>query len=275
MLTAYFNNEILPVSEIKIPVNDLIVFRGMGAFDYMRTYNRKPFLLDDHINRFLFSCEQLGLKHGFTKPDLEKKIKYLSEISPLEDSAFRMIMTSGMGATSLEPGESSLIILTEEVHPYPKSVYEHGIKAKLFQFDRYLPTAKSLTYTQAVIELQKAKAEGFSEVIYHSNGMITEGTTCNFFIVNHGKLMTPGKNILAGTRRKFILSWANELIPSEPRHLYLEDLKTATEAFVTSTTRELLPVVQIDDQVIGDGKVGEITKKLHQIYLGKIENEII
>lgn len=270
MLTSYFNDEILPVSEIKIPVNDLIIFRGMGAFDYMRTYNRKPFLLDDHISRFLFSCDQLGLIHRFTKPDIEKKINYLARISPLPESAFRMIMTSGMGNTSLEPGEPSLIILTEEVHPYPKSAYEEGIKAKLFQYDRYLPTAKSLTYTQAVIELQKAKKDGFSEVIYHSNGMITEGTTCNFFIVNHGKLMTPGKNILAGTRRKFILSWAHELIPVEPRHLYLDDLKTATEAFVTSTTREILPVVQIDDQLIGNGKVGEVTKKLHQIYLSKI-----
>lgn len=269
-LPAFFNDNLLPADEIRIPIHDLTIFRGMGVFDYMRTYNRKPFLLDDHIDRFLGSCEHLGLNHSFTKSGLIEKIKLLAEKSPLSDSAFRLIMTSGMGATSLESGKSSLIILTEEIHPYPKSVYENGIKAKLMQFERYLPLAKSLTYTQAVVELQKAKSEGFSEIIYQSDKMISEGTTCNFFIVNHGKLITPGKNILFGTRRKFILSWAHQLIPVETRHIYLDDLKTASEAFVTSTTREIIPVVQIDDQIIGDGKVGNWTKKLHEIYLSKI-----
>ena len=269
-LPAFLNNTLLSDSEISIPVQDLTIFRGMGAFDYMRTYRRKPFLLTDHLSRFLNSCFLLGIYHDETMETLTDKISKLAEMSPLDESAFRIIMTAGIGNHSLEQGKGTLIILTEAISPYPQSVYENGIKAKLLDFQRYLPLAKSLTYTQAVIELQTAKKEGFSEVIYHSNGMLTEGTTCNLFLVNHGKLMTPGKNVLLGTRRKFILSWSHRILPIEPRHLYLDDLTTATEAFITSTTREILPIIQIGDQIIGDGKVGEVTKKLHQEYLKQI-----
>lgn len=269
-LPAFLNSTLLSDSEISLPVQDLTIFRGMGAFDYMRTYQRKPFLLTDHLTRFLQSCHLLGILHDETIESLEKKITTLAELSPLDESAFRIIMTAGIGNHSLEQGKGTLIILTEAVSPYPKTVYENGIKAKLLDFERYLPLAKSLTYTQAVVELQIAKKEGFSEVIYHSNEMLTEGTTCNLFLVNHGKLMTPGKNVLLGTRRKFILSWAHQILPVEPRHVYLDDLKTATEAFVTSTTREILPVVQIGNQIIGDGKVGSFTKQLHTEYLKRI-----
>lgn len=270
-LHGFLNQTLVDQSTITVSIQDLTIFRGMGVFDYMRTYHRKPFLLEDHIRRFLNSCRLLGLQHDESDNSLTDKINQLATLSPLDDSAFRLIMTAGMGNHSLESGKGNLIILTEPISPYPKEYYENGIKAKMLDFTRYLPQAKSLTYTQAVIELGKIKKDGFNEIIYHTGNMITEGTTCNLFLVQNNKLVTNEEQVLLGTRRKFILSWANSILPIEIKNLTQDDLKTASEAFITSTTREILPIVQLDNQLIGNGKVGEWTKKLHHVYLQKIE----
>lgn len=266
ILSGYSDNHLLPVSEIKLPVQDLLIFRGLGVFDYMRTYQRKIFLLDDHINRLLSSADRMGLHHHWLFDQLRDKLLHLAELSPLSESAFRIILTGGLGAHSLEPGPARLFILTEPVHPYPAEVYRTGIRAKLFSFDRYRPEAKSITYSQAVLELAEAKKEGYSEVIYHSGEWVTEGTTCNFFGIRNGVLITPEDGILKGTRRNFILSYAEEMLPVEIRPVSLAELEKLDEAFLTSTTREILPVTSINRFSVGSGKPGAFTARLHEHY---------
>lgn len=269
-LKGFFNDSLLPVSEISLPINDLLIFRGLGVFDYMRTYNRNVFLLEEHINRLLASAERMGLHHHWLFMQIVQKVHFLAEQSPLPESAFRIILTGGMGTHSLEPGPAKLIILTEEVHPYPDSAYKNGINAKLFHFDRYRPDAKSITYSQAVLELAEAKKDGFSEVLYHNGSDISEGTTCNFFGIKNGTLITAEEGILKGTRRNFILSFAEKFVKVEFRSVVLEELSTLEEAFVTSTTREILPVTAIDHISIGSGKPGQLTQTLHSEYLARL-----
>ncbi|MCA0446699.1 MAG: aminotransferase class IV [Bacteroidetes bacterium] len=265
-LNGYFNDTLLPVSEIRLPVNDLLIFRGLGVFDYMRTYNRKVFLFEEHITRLFASADRMGLHHHWLFSQISQKIQNLADQSPLPESAFRVILTGGMGSHSLEPGPANLIILTEEVHPYPAIAYDKGINAKLCHYDRYRPDAKSITYSQAVLELAEAKKDGFSEVLYHNGNEISEGTTCNFFGIKDGTLITAEDGILKGTRRNFILSFAEKYCKVEMRSVQLDELSHLDEAFVTSTTREILPVTGIDHISIGNGKPGDLTQKLHSAY---------
>lgn len=269
-LKGFFNDQLLPVAEISLPVNDLLIFRGLGVFDYMRTYNRKVFLLEEHITRLFASADRMGLHHHWLFSDITKKIQLLADQSPLQESAFRVILTGGLGTSSLDPGPANLIILTEHVHPYPATAYKYGINAKLFHYDRYRPDAKSITYSQAVLELAEAKKDGFSEVLYHNGKEISEGTTCNFFGIKNGILLTAEDGILKGTRRNFILSFAEKFAKVEFRPVRLDELHSLDEAFVTSTTRELLPVTAIDHITIGNGKPGKLTQTLHADYLARL-----
>lgn len=266
-LNGYFNETLLPVSEIRLPVNDLLIFRGHGAFDYMRTYNRKVFLLEEHITRLFASADRMGLHHHWLFSQITQKIQFLAEHSPLSESAFRVILTGGMGSHSLEPGPANLIILTEEIHPYPANSYTNGINAKLFHYDRYRPDAKSITYSPAVLELAEARKDGFSEVLYHNGKEISEGTTCNFFGIRNGTLITAEDGILKGTRRNFILSFAEKYCKVELRPVSVDELAHLDEAFVSSTTREILPVTDIDHISIGNGQPGTLTRQLHSAYL--------
>lgn len=276
-LLGYFNDTITPTNDITLPIHDLLIFRGLGVFDYMRTYNRIPFLLDDHLQRLLTSAKVIGINHNETYETLKKKVLHLSDVSPLPESAFRLILTSGMGKSSLEPGIGQLVILTEEVHPYPDENYLLGVKAKIIHYDRYEPISKSITYSAAVVELSKAKSEGFQEVIYSNAGRITEGTTCNFYAVIANKLVTIDKDIVFGTRRKYILSFANDILPIELREINLTELGNIQEAFVSSTTREVMPIIQLNQQTIGSGKPGHFTLQLMKRYregLPKISTQI-
>ena len=121
-------------------------------------------------------------------------------------------------------------------------------------------------------ESKKQKA-GALDILYEQNGTITEGTTFNFFIFKKNTLITPKYTILLGTRRNLILKLAKKYFVVKEQKVTLNDLKTATEAFITSTTREILPIVKIDNQTIGDGLVGKNTKFLMELFHEEINKQ--
>lgn len=132
---------------------------------------------------------------------------------------------------------------------------------------RERPTVKSLNYIGAIMAVEQAKKEGAVEAIYRTpDGYLTEGTRANFFIIKGNQLITPNVDVLAGITRAVVLKLAARTFDVVQRPIHMAELTEADEAFITSSTKELLPVVQVDEIVIGDGAPGEGTLSLLQTF---------
>lgn len=260
----YFNHQWVSSSELKISVFDLAVLRGYGVFDFLRTYNRKPFMLDDHLNRLFNSAKNIGIKPPKTKKEIKEIILSGIEKNPGSELNIRILITGGVGPDSITPGRPSLIVIFTAAINFPKEYYQKGIKVITFPAGRVYSVVKSLNYLTGVIALQKAKKEGALEAIYvNDDSHILEGTTSNFFAVIDNQLITPKKEVLFGITRKVVINLAKKLkIPVKEENIFLSQIKNFSEAFITASNKEIMPVVKIDDKIIGKGKVGKITQKL-------------
>ena len=247
--------------KVTVSAFDISLLRGYGVFDFLRTYGNKPFRLNDHLQRFVNSVKKFKLRLPLTKEKLGEIIIEGIAKNDYQETNVRMILTGGVSKDSLTPGRSSLIILFTPSHPYPSKYYRQGIKVITKKYVRPDPEVKSLNYIKAVKWLAQAKEEKAVEVLYlDDQGRISEATTSNFFAVIEGALITPRKNILFGITRKVVLEIAKKIkILVQERELKIGDFE---EAFLTASNKEIMPVVKIDDWLIGSGRVGKITKKI-------------
>lgn len=261
----YLNSKWVKKENLKISAFDLAVTRGFGVFEFLRTYKRKPFFLNDHLERFFYSAKLVNLKIPKTKKEIEKIVFKGIEKNPGSELNIKIILTGGETIDGITPiGKHVFIVAFTPIVNYPKEFYQKGVKVITIKSNRFLPTVKSLNYTQAVLAMMKAKKMGAEEVLYvDKKGKITEATRSNFFAVIDEKIVTPNTEILYGITRKIIFELTKKLkIPFFKRPLFISEIKNFDEAFITSTTKEIMPVVKIDNKKIGNGKVGGITKKL-------------
>jgi branched-subunit amino acid aminotransferase/4-amino-4-deoxychorismate lyase len=130
-----------------------------------------------------------------------------------------------------------------------------------------IPEVKTINYLMGIYKLPEIQEKGATDLLYHWEGKISELTRSNFFIIDQNdKIITPAKGILKGINRKHVLNVAKNHFEAEERDLFMEELKYAKEAFITGTTKKVMPVMQVDDQIIGDGIPGENTIKLQVLY---------
>lgn len=265
----FVNDAFLPASQAKLAVSDLSVMRGYGVFDFLITYNHTPFRLDDHLNRLRRSLELIDLAPPKSMSQIKKLVgETLNKNRSSQEKAIRILVTGG---ESLAPdfvkakAKPGLIITIDPKHDYPPECYSHGIKVITFPHCRPLWKAKTLNYITAIQAQKQAKAAGAIEAVYVCNNQLMEGTTSNFFTVIQGVLVTPRQGILPGITRKVVLELAKDLVKVEERPLGQDELPTIDEAFLTASNKEVMPVVQIDQQRIGQGKTvqpGPITQKI-------------
>jgi branched-chain amino acid aminotransferase len=262
----YLDGEWFESKDLKISAFDLSVLRGYGIFDFLRTYNHKPFKWKEHLDRLFNSARILGLPMRWTLEEIDKIVAEGIERNKEEfkDFNIRIVVTGGVGVDSTTPGDPSLMVIFQKAVDYPKEHYEGGTKVITHQYMRNLPDAKTLNYLIGIRVLQEAKKKGAIEVIYVFNdGKVYEGTTSNIFFVKGGKLYTPKSDILVGVTRNVVIDLAKSLgIEVIIGDVYNQDIPSFEEAFITASNKEVMPVVQIDDTKVGDGTVGQTTKKL-------------
>lgn len=264
---ASVNGQLRPVDEAAIGVFDLGLLRGYGMFDFMLVKNGKPLFVEDYLDRFWRSAHQLKLKVPFDREQLVLHLQQLIEANGLADASLRLVLTGGYAPDGYSPsGNANLIILEHEYPDYHPGKYEHGMKLLLHEYQRQFPTIKTTNYVVGLLmrqQLQKAEAD---DLLFHHNGLITETTRANFFIVLPDQvIVTAGDGILEGITRKHALMLARKHYVVEERQPSVEELKTATEAFITSTTKRVMPVVQVSDVVIGNGKPGPVSAHLLEL----------
>ena len=187
-----------------------------------------------------------------------------------------MILTGGYSRDGYQPGESSLIITQQPVILPGHDLIEKGIKVITYEYVRDFALAKTINYTMG-IWLSKLVADNkASDVLYHKNGTVSEFPRCNFFIVRKdGTVVTPAENVLLGVTRMQVLNIASKHYRAETAAVTLADIRNAKEAFLTSTTKRIVPIIQVDDVSIGDGNPGPVTISLlnHLIDLEKADRE--
>ena len=272
---CYFNGEIRPFQKAGISLDDLGILRGYGVFDVMKTVNGKIFLFDVHIKRLKDSADYLGARLPMGKIKIKETIKKLISKNKIKQASIRIVLTGGrsVDAMHFDFKAPTFYILVSEFKPLSGELYESGIKLATVEHSRDAAEIKTTNYVEAVRVINKRqKKEKFFEILYISDGAILEAATSNFFVFIGDKLVTPKDNILKGITRNLVLKLAKKKFEVEERKLKTEELNLATESFIAATNKNIVPVVQVDDKKIGNGKPGKNTKKLMELFKEFMKN---
>lgn len=260
-LLTNINGEWVEKDEAVLQISDLAIQRGYGIFDFLKTINQKPVFLEDHLDRFYFSASEMQLKPDLKRDQLKKIIHQLIEKNGLGSSGIRITLTGGYSADGYSVAKPNMII-TQDPLMLATDAFEQGIKLITHEHQRQLPHIKTIDYVYAIYLRNSVKEHGADEVLYHNHGEVTECPRANFYIVTQNNdVITPAKNVLRGITRKKILQFS-QLVNIREGLITLRDLENAREAFITSTTKNVLPVLSINGKTIGAGKPGEITTEI-------------
>ncbi len=267
---VYLNGEYLPLSEAKISVMDRGFLFGDGVYEVIPAYSGKLFRLENHLERLDNSLKAIRLQnphsHGQWRELLTKLLKegidqsvYLQitrGAAPKRDHAF---------PKEVNP---TVFVMVSNINPHIDEGV--GLKAISMEDSRWkLCDTKAITLLANVLLRQSAVDNGCVEAILFKEGYLTEGAASNVFAVIDGVLMTPPKSpaILPGITRDVILEIARKNnIPCSEQAISVDELKKASEIWITSSTREIIPIVDLDGKTVGTGKPGEVWKALFKLF---------
>jgi branched-chain amino acid aminotransferase len=252
---------------------------GDGVYEVLRTYGREPFLFGPHMRRLRDSAAMIAIEVPFSDAELLARVRETVAALGNEGECYvRLLLTRGVGEFSYDPKACpapTLVIIVKAYVPPPARVFEDGVRIALVAVVRNHPGSvnpriKSNNLLNNALAMQEAlRRGGFEALMKNYKGEIVECSQSNFFIVKQGVVVTPplDAGLLAGVTRAFVIDLARASgLPCKERPLFEGDLDTAHEAFLTSTTREIVPVVRVDDRVIGSGRPGPVTLQLLEAF---------
>ncbi len=268
------NGVYMPLEEVKIGYNDLGLLRGYAVFDFLRTNQRVPVFLEDYLQRFQESAAALRLEMPLSEEGMRNVVRKLVELQPQPEMGLRFLLTGGYSEDAYTVDEPNLIISPVPIKPVPKALPD-AVKIITHPYERQMPQVKSIHYTMGILLQQEVKAAKAFDVLYYSEHGVTEFPRSNVFIVNQeGVLQTPANAVLKGVTRKHVIQAAGNLLPVEEKNISLDELYSAAEVFITSTTKKIIPVTLVDDQLISAGKPGPIALQLFDRFSVAEENYI-
>lgn len=268
MSIYYMDGEYVDSQQAVLSVNDMAVLRGYAIFDFLRTYNKRPFYLKEHISRFANSGQCVGLDLPFDEDAIFDIVMETLSLNDFEEANIRIMYTGGVSPDSVTPeGNGKLIVMVTERMKLPAWWYTDGVKIITAEVERSIPEAKSTDYMSAVMTLRQArKAEAIEAVYVDKKGRVLEGTTTNIFLHLDGKWKTPDKGILHGITRSVMIDLMKKEYCVELGDVSLEDINRADEIFISATNKEIIPVIQVNDLKIADGQPGDQTKKVMKLF---------
>jgi len=263
---AFVNGELVPEEKAALLIGDLAIQRGYGIFDFFKVVDFVPVFLNEHIDRFYYSAEEMRLKVAYSKTELKKIISELLERNNVSDTGVRITLTGGYSQDGYQLSTPNLIISLRYFTPPPKNELAKSIKLITYEHQRQLPHVKTIDYLMAIWLQPIVRQHKADDILYHQNEIVTECPRSNFFIVtNNNKIITPSKNILKGVIRNKLIDAARSKYPVEERELSIAEIKCAREAFITSTTKNILPIQQIDEYIFP--KENKVTTQLNQLIV--------
>lgn len=273
-MKVYINGKLVPRQQAKVSVFDHGLLYGDGVFEGIRSYDCLVFKLKEHIERLYSSARAIMLDIPLSKDEVVKAVIKTLKANNLRDAYIRLVVTRGEGDLGLDPRkckDRTVFIITDKITLYPEEYYKKGLSLITVPTRRNInegvdPQIKSLNYLNNILAKIEAINSGKEEAIMlNHEGKVVECTGDNIFLVKHGKLITPPS--YAGALKGITASAATTLakrliIRVEEIPLTRYDIFCADEMFLTGTAAEIIPVVEVDGRMIGNGKPGDITLKL-------------
>lgn len=275
-----WNDQIVERGAVKIDIEDRGYQYGDGLYEVVRVYNGHLYMMEEHLNRLWDGAEKIRMQLPFTKEELTINLKKLVEIEGIKEGKLYFQVTRGIDAPrnhALPDPEKVKGVLTANIRAYerPLQKMEEGITVAVVPDTRWLHCdIKSLSLLGNVLSLDDARRQGFDDAVLVRDDKVTEASAANFWVVKDGTVYThpDGNLILPGITKKKILELARELnIPVKEEAVYEEELFTADECFVSGSLTEIVPVVKVNDHIIGTGKPGKVTKKLLEAYIASVD----
>jgi branched-chain amino acid aminotransferase len=269
-----------------ISVFDRGFLYGDSVYEVIRTYRGVPFELEAHLLRLLGSAERIGMRLPVSLHTIGEEASAAHRGSGNADSYLRIIVTRGAGPIGLDPGlaeHPTRIVIAKPLEAPPPEVYAQGATIALTSVRRNLreaidPRAKTGNYLNSVLAIGEAKRRGaFEAVMLDHRDLVTEGSSSNVFVVVGGALLTPPleAGILEGVTRTVVMKVALAAgIPVLEVPLTERALVSAHEVFITSSIREIVPIVRVDDRVIGDGRPGPTTARVRALFADYVEDYV-
>ena len=281
---ANVNGLINPVERACVPANDHGFLYGDSVYETICTYDRRPFLMDRHLDRLGRSAAAIRLVLPWGRDHLaQETTRTLTEARGDGEFAIRIVATRGTGPLGYDPDlcpSPNLVILVRGLPPLTREEREIGISAVIASVRRNPiealdPGIKSGNLLNNILAAQEAKDASADEaILFNTAGFLAEGTLTNVFFVKGGHLRTPSLDcgILSGVTRELLLELAVVAeLPCEQGNYSRDELLGADEIFLTSTTREILPVARIDGRPVGQGQRGPITQRLQGLFRRRVE----
>ncbi|MEK5103943.1 D-amino-acid transaminase [Cytobacillus sp. FSL M8-0252] len=275
-----FNGNIIERSEANVDIEDRGYQFGDGVYEVIRVYNSKMFTATEHLERIILSAKKIGMELTYTVKEMKELLTQLITKNSLEHGTIYMQFSRGVAPRNHPYPSSdvahSFVAYTKEV-ARPLANLENGVKAILKEDIRWLLCdIKSLNLLGNVMAKQEAVSKGCYEAIQHRGEVVTEGSSSNISIIKDGTLYThPASNLILNgiTRRKMIEVCEKDGIPVVEEPFSLNDLNTADEVFLSSTTSEITPIIQINEKQVGEGVPGVLTKRIQGLFDAAIESE--
>lgn len=274
---AFVRGEYLPIAKASVPLTDWGFLRSDATYDVVTVWEGAFFRLDDHLDRFLASCERFRLDPGRTRGQIVEVLERCVALAGLRHSYVEMIVTRGQPPWgSRDPRQAANQFYAFAV-PYVwianEAQRQRGLHVRISDVQRIPPAsvdpkAKNYHWNDLTMGLLGALDEGADTVLLtDAQGNVVEGPGFNVFAVLGGRLVTPREGVLEGITRRTVIEMAGQLgIGVELRALPADELRGAQEAFLSSSGGGVLPVTRVDGRPVGDGQVGATTKRLVETY---------
>lgn len=273
-LLIYLDGKLVPESEAKVSVFDHGLLYGDGCFEGIRIYNGRVFRLTEHLVRLYESARSICLTIPISIEEMEKATVETVAANNLRDGYIRLVITRGVGSLGLNPYQcpkASVIIIASGITLYPKEKYETGLNLITCATRRPTPAAlspqvKSLNYLNNIMAKIECIQAGCEEgIMLNEQGYVAECTGDNIFVIKKGQVYTPtiASGALDGITRQAVIEVMREMgLTVHEVTMTRHEIYTADECFLTGTAAEVIPAVQYDRRVIGDGKPGKLTSEI-------------
>jgi branched-chain amino acid aminotransferase len=264
-----------------IPVLDHGFLFGDSVYETLRTHRHKPFLFTRHFLRMDRSARSIELTLPWTREKTFAEVSRTTKAAGLSsESRIRITITRGIGDVGPDPGSCktpNVIVIVTPLKELPGSVYEGGVDVVMSSFHRtsHLADAKTGNLIRTVLAQRESRLSGaFEAILLTPDGWISDGITSNVFLVKAGRVMTPSRQAcsLEGITQGAVLDLARRSgLEVVEGLLHPSEIDQADEMFLTSTTREVVPIVHVDGRPVGNGKPGPITNGLRAAFIRELD----
>ena len=281
---VYLNGLFWHIDKANISILDRGFTYGDGLFETFRSYSKKIFRVDDHLDRLYYSASLIFIEIPMTRGEIKSALNKLIILNGLSNALIRLTVTRGNQGSGINIDYDSaptIAIHARPVIPNLQTYYKKGVTVSLYKNSAYRTQGisdqiKSCNYLSQIIMRERAlKVGSFEAVLLDNKNNITEGTISNIFLIKNKQLLTPQLNgfILKGITRQVVLDLARaNNMPCKETTVSKRNLYDADEIFITNSGIEILPVVRVNSRNINKGKPGPITKFLHMLFLKSFED---